>query len=106
MRVILVDDLVIQPQGIKAAISLLKEAGAARIDLRIASPQIVTNCSWGTRLPDIEDLAANKSNNVKTTAPLPPSLADIGARSVKYLSHTGFMELIGSGFCDHCFLQP
>ena len=106
MRVILVDDLIVQPQGIKAAIALLKEAGAAKVDLRIASPQIVTNCSWGTRFPDIEDLASRPSGHSKFTSPPQPPLADTGAHSVKYLSRAGFMELIGSGFCDHCFLQP
>ena len=110
LRVILVDDLIIKPDGIKRAIHLLREAGALCVDVRIASPRIVTNCNWGTYLPDIEDLAKEKaetkSQSHTTNAPQPNPLANAGAHSVKYLSQAGFRELIGSGFCNHCFLQP
>ena len=112
LRVILVDDLIIKPEGIKRAIELLREAGAVCVDVRIASPRIVTNCNWGTYLPDIEDLTSaqtkSQSHTLYTTNATPPGnpLANAGAHSVKYLSQTGFRELIGSGFCNHCFLQP
>ncbi len=106
LRVILVDDLIIKPHGIKRAIELLREAGAVCIDVRIASPRIVTNCNWGTYLPDIEDMAdAQTKIQRKPNQPSNP-LANDGAHSVKYLSQPGFRELIGSGFCNHCFLQP
>lgn len=106
LRVILVDDLIIKPDGIKRAIELLREAGAICIDVRIASPRIVTNCNWGTYLPDIEDMAdAQTKSQSYPTQPL-TSLANAGAHTVKYLSQSGFRELIGSGFCNHCFLQP
>jgi len=108
LRVILVDDLIIKPDGIKRAIELLREAGAICIDVRIASPRIVTKCNWGTYLPDIEDMAKEKAETKNQSNPnQPPNpLANAGAHSIKYLSQSGFRELIGSGFCNHCFLQP
>ena len=94
LRVILVDDLIIKPDGIKRAIKLLREAGAVCIDVRIASPRIVTNCNWGTYLPDIEDLASaqtkSQSHAPQTTnaTPQPHStpLANAGAHSVKVMN--------------------
>lgn len=106
LRVILVDDLIIKPDGIKRAIELLREAGAVCIDVRIASPRIVTNCNWGTYLPDIEDMADAQTKIQRKPNQPPNPLANDGAHSVKYLSQAGFRELIGSGFCNHCFLQP
>lgn len=98
--VILVDDLVIRGDAVRKAVALLKEAGAGNIHVRIASPLIKSNCVWGTVLPDVEDLFSTKQQ-------LPnASLSDIGADSLKYLSHHEFKKLIGSGFCHSCFLQP
>jgi len=68
----------------------------------------VTKCNWGTYLPDIEDMAKEKAETKNQSNPnQPPNpLANAGAHSIKYLSQSGFRELIGSGFCNHCFLQP
>jgi amidophosphoribosyltransferase len=94
--VILVDDLVVSASTVTRAVSLLREAGAGAIHVRVAAPAIRRNCVWGTMLPDMEDLFA-------ANGPLDP--ACMGATSLKYLSDSRFDLLIGDGFCKGCLFR-
>ena len=95
-HVVLVDDLMVRADTMKRAVALLREAGAARIHVRIGAPMVQNTCVWGTKLPDVEDLFA---------ANTPPSPGRLDADSLEYLSTPCFERLIGAGFCQGCFFR-
>jgi len=76
---------------------MVRDAGAAEVHLRIASPPVAWPCSFGIDTPTRSELAAASAD--------PHALArDLGADSLGYLSPQGLAGAAGSGgFCDACF---
>ncbi|WP_409022558.1 amidophosphoribosyltransferase [Dellaglioa sp. P0083] len=98
-KIILVDDSIVRGTTSKHIVRLLKEAGAAEVHLRIASPPLKYPCFYGIDIQKQSELiAANKS--------IEEMKAIIGADSLAFLSEAGLITSIGlnldapySGLC-------
>jgi amidophosphoribosyltransferase len=97
-RVIVVDDSLVRGTTSRGLVSLIREAGAAEIHLRIASPPIVAPCYYGIDMPTREELIGARMG-VEEIA------AEIGVDSLGYLSLEGLEESVAEvgPFCNACF---
>lgn len=90
-RVVLVDDSIVRGTTSQRIVSLLKEAGAAEVHLRIGSPALKYPCFYGIDIQTRAELiAANHSQEEMRTI--------IGADSLEFLSEAGVIESIGLPF--------
>ncbi|XP_065217586.1 amidophosphoribosyltransferase-like [Planococcus citri] len=103
--IILIDDSIVRGNTISQIVRLLKNAGAKKVHVRIASPPVLYPCYMGINTPTKEELIANQLDNV--------GLANYtGADSLAYLSVNGLLvavqhgiktELVqNSGYCTAC----
>ena len=96
-RVILVDDSIVRGTTSGRIVKLLRDAGAAKIHVRISAPPFIAPCYYGTDIDSKENLIAVNHS--------PDEIAGmIGADSLKYLPTDSLHELIGCrDYCDACF---
>ena len=97
-RLILVDDSLVRGTTSKLIVKLLREAGAKKIHLRLASPEIKHPCYFGIDIPTREELISNRMT--------PEVIAQhIGADSVRFLSTEKLKEVAENtkDFCYGCF---
>lgn len=94
-RVVLVDDSIVRGTTLREIVSLVKNAGAKEVHVRITSPPIISPCFYGVDMPTYKELiASNKSiEEVKKF---------IGAESLGYLSIDGLKKAIGLSICSGC----
>lgn len=86
-RIVLIDDSIVRGNTIGPIIKLLRDAGAAEVHIRIASPPLKYPCYMGINIPTREELIANKMEA--------PKLAKhVGADSLEYLSVEGLVSAI------------
>ena len=97
-RVVLIDDSIVRGTTSRRIVSLLRNAGAKEIHMRISAPPFLAACYYGTDIDDPEKLIANH-HTVEEIA------AQIGADSLGYLSIEGVQRLPGKkdGLCTSCF---
>lgn len=98
-RVILVDDSIVRGTTCAYIVSLLREAGASEVHMRVSSPPFLHPCFYGTDIPDEEVLVAH-NRSVDEIAKM------IGADSLRYLDLADIadvMKKLNCGFCDACF---
>jgi len=92
-RVVLVDDSIVRGNTMGPIVRLLKNAGAAEVHIRIASPPLKHPCYMGINIPSKEELIANKME-----------IADLhkylGADSVQYMSVEGLEKAVQEGIED------
>lgn len=97
-RLIVVDDSIIRGTTTRAMVSMLRDAGAKEVHLRISSPPYVWPCHYGIDTPDREHLlAAGRS--------VEEIRCFLGADSISYLGLPELLKSIGApgaGFCDAC----
>jgi amidophosphoribosyltransferase len=97
-RVVVVDDSIVRGTTTRAMVTMLREAGAAEVHLRISSPPFQWPCFYGIDTPDRSELLAA----VKT----PDEIAEyLSVDSLEYLTLEHLVEAIdapGAGFCDAC----
>ncbi|MCZ0704317.1 amidophosphoribosyltransferase [Natronobacillus azotifigens] len=102
-RVIMVDDSIVRGTTSRRIVTLLKEAGATEVHVRIASPPIQNPCFYGIDTSTTGELiAANYSiNEIRE---------QIGADSLSFLSVDGLEKSIITeadsmehGICNACF---
>lgn len=92
--IVLVDDSIVRGTTSANLVKLLKDGGAKKVHMRIASPPFLWRCKYGTDIPDRKHLiAAKKSVDEICEA--------IGADSLGYLPVDAF-ERIGLSLKDHC----
>lgn len=89
-RVVLCDDSIVRGNTVGAIIRMLKEAGAAEVHIRIASPPLHYPCYMGINIPTKEELIANKLNAKELASSL-------GATSLVYLSVNGLVSAVQRG---------
>lgn len=103
-RVVLVDDSIVRGTTSKKIVAMVREAGAAEVHMRIASPPTGHSCFYGVDTPERSKLlAANYS--VEEMAKL------IGVDSLAFLSIDGLYRAMGETkrnsevpqYCDACF---
>ncbi|HUP20610.1 MAG TPA: amidophosphoribosyltransferase [Gemmatimonadota bacterium] len=96
-RVVVVDDSIVRGTTSKALVSLIREAGAAEVHVRVASPPLRHPCYYGIDIPSREELIAARMSV--------PEIRDfLGANSLGYLSFEGLYRAVGDRdrHCDAC----
>jgi amidophosphoribosyltransferase len=84
-RVVVVDDSIVRGNTTRQLVSMLFEAAAAEVHVRISSPPIIGPCFYGIDLPDEEQLVA-ASRSIEEVREF------IGATTLAHLSLDGLTE--------------
>ena len=96
-KIILVDDSIVRGTTSKRIVSLLREAGAKEVHMRISAPPFLHPCYYGTDIDSEENLIATHKS-VEEIA------KQIGVDSLGYLPVSKLKELAGtSDLCTACF---
>ena len=96
-RVVLVDDSIVRGTTSARIVSLLRNAGAAEIHMRISAPPFLHPCYYGT---DID----SRDNLIACNHTIPEITHMIGVDSLGYLPLENLKELCGSNdYCSACF---
>jgi amidophosphoribosyltransferase len=98
-RLVVVDDSIVRGNTQRALVQMLREAGAAEIHVRIASPPVKWPCFYGIDFATRDELIANVGS-------IEEIRASIGADSLNYVSleHlTEATELPADQLCRACF---
>lgn len=96
-RVIMIDDSIVRGTTSDRIVSMLKEAGARKVHVRISSPPFLWPCYFGTDVPAREQLIAY-NRSVEEIREV------IGADSLAYLDINRLEELSqGKAICKGCF---
>jgi amidophosphoribosyltransferase len=105
-RLVVVDDSIVRGNTTRQIVTMLREAGAQEIHLRISAPPIKHPCHYGIDMSTREEMIAH-GRTVEEVA------AELGCDSLHYLSIEGVYEAIGgsreaidrtrSVHCDACF---
>jgi amidophosphoribosyltransferase len=98
-RVVLVDDSIVRGTTLIKLVTMLRNAGAREVHLRISSPPTIGPCCYGIDTPTEEELIANQKT-------IDEICEIIGADSLGYLSLEGLRksaEPLKIGTCDACF---
>ncbi|HXH10538.1 MAG TPA: amidophosphoribosyltransferase [Alphaproteobacteria bacterium] len=98
-RVVVVDDSIVRGTTGQKIVTMLKNAGAKEVHMRISSPPSISPCFYGIDTPSKRELiAANQSVE---------EIRDfLGADSLAYLSLKGLLQTVapdGHRFCTACF---
>lgn len=99
-RVIMIDDSIVRGTTCARIVSLLREAGAREVHMRVSSPPFKHPCYFGTDVDSQENLIACRYDSVDEIARV------IGVDSLAYLSIDATHRLAQEasvGFCDGCF---
>jgi len=98
-RLVVVDDSIVRGSTQRALVAMLREAGAAQVHVRVASPPVTWPCFYGIDFATRAELIAGRLS--------PPEIcASIGADSLGYVSLEGLTEASGlpaSRLCRACF---
>lgn len=95
--IVLVDDSIVRGTTCRRIVSLLRDAGATQIHLRISAPPFLNPCFYGTDIDSRDNLIAC-SLSIEGIAEL------VGADSLGYLPIGRLGELLeGGSCCDACF---
>lgn len=98
-RVIMLDDSIVRGTTSGRIVTMLKDAGATEVHLRISSPPFLWPCYYGTDIPSKDDLIACQ-HSIKEIGDM--SFAD----SIEFLNLENLPKMLGgncSGYCDACF---
>jgi amidophosphoribosyltransferase len=98
-RVVVVDDSLVRGTTSRALVKMLREAGAAEVHFRLASPPVRWPCFYGIDMPTREELiASGKSVD---------EIRDyLEVDSLGYLSPEGMIDCVrenGETYCTACF---
>lgn len=98
-RVVMVDDSIVRGTTSEHIVSLLREAGAKEVHLRISSPPFTNPCYFGTDIDSRENLIACQMS-------VEAICRTVGADSLGYLKTEDLDRIAvgpGGGFCKGCF---
>jgi amidophosphoribosyltransferase len=97
-RVVLVDDSIVRGSTTRQLVSMVREAGASEVHLRVSSPPYRWPCYYGMDTSDRSTLIASHMDVEEIRHHL-------GADSLGYLSLAGLLSATGvadAGFCTAC----
>ncbi len=97
-RVVIIDDSIVRGTTLRPIVSLLKEAGATEVHVRITCPPIISPCFYGVNIPTYVELAAYKHTVEEIRK-------KSGADSLVYMDIEGLLRAIGmpkSALCLGC----
>lgn len=93
----MIDDSIVRGTTSDRIVSMLKEAGATEVHVRISSPPFLHPCYFGTDIPSEDQLIAH-NRTVEEICEI------LGADSLAYLKLERLKELTaGKQYCDGCF---
>ena len=97
-RVVVVDDSLVRGTTSRGLVSLIRDAGAKEVHLRIASPPVKFPCFYGIDMPTREELVG-ATHSVEEIRQM------LGVDSLAYLSLEGMIEAVRdfAPFCTACF---
>jgi amidophosphoribosyltransferase len=102
-RLVVIDDSLVRGTTSRKIVTMLRNAGAREVHLRISAPPTTHSCFYGIDTPTREELIASAHS-------IDEIRSYIGCDSLAYLSHTGMLAAAGapqggedSGFCSACF---
>ncbi|MDO5425874.1 MAG: amidophosphoribosyltransferase [Eubacteriales bacterium] len=96
-RVIMIDDSIVRGTTSDRIVSMLKEAGAREVHMRVSSPPFLWPCYFGTDIPVREQLIAY-NRSIEEIRQI------IGADSLAYLEIGRLREMVnGLPVCQGCF---
>jgi amidophosphoribosyltransferase len=103
-RVVLIDDSIVRGTTSKLIVQMVRDAGAAEVHFRVASPPTKHSCFYGVDTPNEEALIAHEMK-------LEEMRQFIGADSLAFVSMEGLYRAMGEPrrdpeaprFCDACF---
>jgi amidophosphoribosyltransferase len=100
-RIVIVDDSIVRGNTMRQLVSMLFEAGASEVHVRISSPPVVSPCFYGIDMGDVGQLAAAERT-------VEGMREEIGATSLHYLSLDGMQsatKLPETAVCRACFTR-
>jgi amidophosphoribosyltransferase len=103
-RVVLIDDSIVRGTTSKKIVQMVRDAGAAEVHFRVASPPTTHSCFYGVDTPNTDDLLAHGMD-------VEEMRRFIGADSLAFISMDGLYRAMGEKgrnlqapqFCDACF---
>jgi amidophosphoribosyltransferase len=98
-RIVVVDDSIVRGNTQQALVAMLREAGAAQVHVRVASPPVIWPCFYGIDFATRAELIAGRLSPAQICA-------SIGADSLGYVSLDRLIEattLPASRLCRACF---
>ncbi len=98
-RVIMVDDSIVRGTTCARIVSLLREAGATEVHMKVSSPPFLHPCYFGTDIGERDVLIAHNHN-------LEEIRAIIGVDSLQYLDLEDVPYIVrdlDNGYCEACF---
>ena len=100
-RVVVVDDSIVRGTTMRQLATMLREAGATEVHVRVSSPPVISPCFYGIDFGDDTQLVAARQSVEETRR-------QIGATSLAHLSLDGAQQATGrpgSEFCRACFTK-
>ncbi len=94
-RVVLVDDSIVRGTTSARLVSMLREAGATEVHIRISAPPFVDVCYFGTDIDNKDKLIACRMSSDEICQSL-------GADSLGYLSVESVKNIAKGARCDFC----
>lgn len=97
-RIVVVDDSIVRGSTMRKLVSMLRQAGADKIHLRIGSPPITHSCYYGIDTPTRSELIASSHSAEQIRDYL-------GVDSLHYLSLEGLLTCVEDpdNYCVACF---
>ena len=95
-KLVVIDDSIVRGTTSKRIVRMLKEAGAAEVHMRIASPASTGACYYGVDTPDSNELIASRMS-------VDEICKYIEADSLAYISIEGMVKSIKDKKEDYCF---
>jgi amidophosphoribosyltransferase len=98
-RLVVTDDSIVRGNTTRQIVSMLREAGAREVHVRISSPPIRWPCFYGIDMPDQDELIGARSS-------IDEVRSHIRADSLAHLSLDGMLEateIPKDAFCTACF---
>lgn len=96
-RLVVVDDSIVRGNTSRRLVSILRDAGAREVHMRIAAPPVISPCYFGIDIPTREELVASRSS-------IEEIRRMIDVDSLGYLSVDGMLRALkGEGYCTGCF---
>ncbi len=105
----LVDDSLVRGTTMRVLIKMLRQKGARKIHLRLASPPILAPCFYGIDFPTVSELLVRKysDGSLQEGGVLPPEVLaaiakDLGVDSIKYLPFSQLADVMGKPLKQLC----
>ncbi len=103
-KIVLIDDSIVRGTTSLKIVQMMRDAGAAEVHMRIASPPTRHSCFYGVDTPERSKLLASKHN-------IQEMQAYIHADSLAFISIDGLYRAVGEAgremrspqYCDACF---